>query len=92
MSCVRYVYIRLHSELKRRCLFTSVKLRLVSNLQKKKNNWDSEKVYLVVCSCLLVVCSRLLVVSGRLWLFPGGLCSFVVVCWWFVVVCGHCLF
>ena len=51
---------------------------------KKLNNWNSEKVYLVVCGCLLVVCSRL---SGGLWLFArsfwsfaGGLCSFVLVC------------
>ena len=34
---------------------------------KKLNNWNSEKVYLVVCGCLLVVCGRLLVVCGRLW-------------------------
>ena len=57
------------------------------------NNWNSEKVYLVVCGCLLVVCGRLLVICGGLRLFAvglpsfaGGLCSFVVVCWWFVVV------
>ena len=71
----------LHSEVKRQCLFTSVKLRLVSNLRKKINNWNSEKVYLVVCSRLLVICGRLLLVCGRLWWF-------VVVCWWFVVICG----
>ena len=48
---------------------------------EKKNNWDSEKVYLVVCGCLLVVFSRLC-------LFAGGLWWFLVICWWFVVVCG----
>ena len=75
MSYVRYVYIRLHSEVKRQFLFISVNFRLASNLRKKKiMKWNSEKVYLVVCGCLLVVC-------GRLW-------SFVVVCWWFLVVCG----
>ena len=71
----------LHSEVKRQCLFTSVKLRLVSNLRRKINNWNSEKVYLVVCGRLLVICGRLLLVCGRLWWF-------VVVCWWFVVICG----
>ena len=44
---------------------------------KKINNWNSEKVYLVVCGCFLVI--RLLVVYG-------GLCWFLVVCSWFVVV------
>ena len=77
MSCVR-----LHSEIKRRCLLTSVKLCLVSNLQKKKNNWNSEKVYSVVCGCLLVVCGGLLVVCGRLLVFCGRL----------LLVCCRCLF
>ena len=36
-------------------------------LMKKLNNWNSEKVYLVVCSCLLVI-------AGSFWWF-------VVVCW-----------
>ena len=47
---------------------------------KKLDNWNSEKVYLVVCVCLLVVyghflviCGSLLVVRGRLWSFAGGL-------------------
>ena len=69
MSCVRHVYIRLHSEVKRRCLFTSAKLHLVSSL-RKLNNWNSVKVYLVVCGCLLVICGRFLMVCGRLWSFP----------------------
>ena len=47
---------------------------------KKINNWDSEKVYLVVCGCLLVICGLQLVVCGRLWSFAGGLWSFLVVC------------
>ena len=47
---------------------------------KKINKWNSQKVYLVVCSCLLVIFGRLLVVCGHfMWL--------LVVCWWFVVVC-----
>ena len=45
---------------------------------EKWNNWNSEKVYLVVCHCLLIVCGCLLVVCDRLW--------------WFLVVCGCCLF
>ena len=63
---------------------------------EKVNNWNSEKVYLVVCGCLrvacgvlLMVCCRLLVVCGRLLLFCGRL----LVVWdhlcLFVVVCGH---
>ena len=81
------VYKRLRSEVKCRCLFTSVKLCLFSSFTKNINNWNSEKVYLVVCRYLLVVCShmlvvcgrllmvcgRLLVVCGRLWSFAGGL-------------------
>ena len=65
------------------------------------NNWNSEKVYLVVCGCLLVVCGRLLVIcsglclfavvlpsfAGGLLLFTGGLWSFAGGLWWFVVVC-----
>ena len=42
----------------------------------KLNNWNSEKVYLVVCGCLLVVCGRLLVVCVRSLVFLGGLWSF----------------
>ena len=75
-----YVYKRLHSEVKRQCLFTSVKQRLVSNLQKKNNNWNSEKVYFVVCGSLLVICGRMLVVCGRLLVVRGYLWSFVGVC------------
>ena len=42
-------------------------------LTKKSNNSNSEKVYLVVCDCLLVVCGHLRVVCGRLCSFAGSL-------------------
>ena len=48
--------------------------------KKKLDNWNSEKVYLVVCGCLLVVCGPLLVVCG-----PS-----LVVCARLLVVCGRC--
>ena len=55
---------------------------------KKINNWNSEKVCLVVCGCLVVICGRLLVVSGRLIVVCGRLLG-----WWFVFVCTSlCLF
>ena len=48
-------------------------------IKKKLNNWNLEKVYLVVCGCLLVVCGcllavcgHLLVIWGDLWLFGSG--------------------
>ena len=61
---------------------------------RKLNNWNSEKVYLVVCGCLmvfcgrllgvcvhlLVVCGRLLAACGHLLMVCDGLCSFVLVC------------
>ena len=40
---------------------------------KKLRNWNPEKVYLVVCGCLLVVCGRLLVIFVRLLVVCGGL-------------------
>ena len=40
---------------------------------KKLNNWNSEKVCLVIRGCLLVVCGRLLVVSGHLLVVWGRL-------------------
>ena len=43
-------------------IYTSVKLRLLSNLRKILNSWNMEKVYVAVCGCLLVVHSRSLVV------------------------------
>ena len=46
---------------------------------KKLNNWNSEKVYLVVCGCLLVICGCLLVFCGRLLVVCGGLWLFVLV-------------
>ena len=58
---------------------------------KKLNNWNSEKVYLFICGCLLVVYARLLVVCARLWLFAGGLWSYVVVCGHLLVMCGRLL-
>ena len=52
---------------------------------QKLNNWNPEKVCLVICGCLLVVyghllvvCGHLLVVCGCSWSFVGGLCWFVV--------------
>ena len=92
------VYIRLHSVAKCQYLFTSVKLCLVSNLQKIK--------YLVFGKGLV---GRLSLFAGslrsfgdNLWSFAGGLWSFAcslwwlevvycwpaVVCWWFVIVCA----
>ena len=53
---------------------------------KKINNWNSEKVYLVVCSCLLVVCGRLVVVCGCLLVLCGHL---LVVCGRLLVVCDR---
>ena len=46
-------------------------------LTKKFKNWNSKKVYLVVCRCLRVVCGCLLVVCGRLWSFTSSLRLFV---------------
>ena len=86
MSYVRYVYIRLHSEVKRQFLFISVNFRLASNLRKKK-------YYEMEFGKGLF---------GRLWLFAGRLWSFVEFCrrllvvsgrlWWFMGVCGCYLF
>ena len=67
--------------------------------KKKLNNWNSEKVYLVIYGCLLVVYGRLLLVSGRLLVVCGRLlevCGGLLVisdslCL-FVVVCLLCLF
>ena len=59
-------------------------------IYKKINNWNSENVCLVVCSCLVVVCGRLLVVSSRLIVVCGRLlvvCGHLL-CWWFVFVCA----
>ena len=73
------MYIRLHSEVKRRCLFTYVKLRLVSSFRKN----------LVVCGCLLVVCGRFLMVWDRLLWFVFVCMWFVVICGglrWFLIV------
>ena len=65
----------------------------------KVNNWNWEKVYLVVCCRLLVVCGVLLMVCWRLLVVRGSLlvfCGRLLVVWdhlcLFVVVCGHCLF
>ena len=72
-----YAYMRLHSEVKFQCLFTSVRLRLVYNLRKKIGNWNSEKGF-----------GRLWLFACGLGSFAGDLYQFVIVCWWFVVVCG----
>lgn len=92
------VYIRLHSVAKCQYLFTSVKLCLVSNLQKIK--------YLVfgkgLVGSLLLFAGSLRSFGGNLWWFAGGLWSLAcslwwlevvycwpaVVCWWFVIVCA----
>ena len=71
------------------CLITSVKLRLISNLQKKIIYWNFKKVYLVTCGRLLVVCGRLLVLCSHLVVVYGCLliiCGHLWFCWWFVVV------
>ena len=39
-------------------------------IYKKINNWNSGKVYVVICGGLLVACGRLLVFCGRLWSLP----------------------
>ena len=62
------VYIRLHSELIDVYLHLSLPR---FQFTKKIKNWNSEKVYLVICRCLLIVC-------GSLWWLA-------VVCWWFVI-------
>ena len=66
------VYIRLHSELIDVYLHLSLPR---FQFTKKIKNWNSEKVYLVICRCLLIVC-------GSLWWLA-------VVCWWFVIVCAR---
>ena len=52
-------------------LYQASSSRLVSISQKTLNNWNSEKVYLVICGRLLVVC-------GRLWLLPVLVTSFKI--------------
>ena len=49
----------------------------------KLNNWDSERVYLVSCGCLVVVCGYLLVVSSCLLVICGGLLVVYFRLWWF---------
>ena len=66
-----------------RCLFTSVKLCLICNLQKK--NCNLQNIYLVFCSCLLVVCGHFVVVCGCLLMVWRHL---VVVCRCLLVDCG----
>ena len=62
-----------HGEVKCWCLFTLVRLCLVSNLQEKINNQNLEKVYLVVCGCLWLFAGGLWSFAGGLWSFAGGL-------------------
>ena len=88
-----YIYIRLWSDVmfvKCRCLFTSVKLCLICNLQKK--NCNLQNIYLVFCSCLLVVCGCFLVVCGHFVVVCGCLLMvwrhLVVVCRCLLVDCG----
>ena len=71
MSCVRFVYARLHSAVKLQWLFIYLCQALPCfQLMKKLNNWNSKVVYLVVCSCLLVVCGFF---AAGLWSFADGL-------------------
>ena len=58
--------------------------QLCFQFTKTLKNWNLEKVYLVVCGCLLVVCGCLLVVCGRLLVVCGGL---LVACGRLLVVC-----
>ena len=76
------MYIRLHSD-----VFIYI-CQALPHFQfvKKLNNWNSEKVYLVVYGCLLVVCSRLLVVCSRWQVACGRLQT---VCGGLLVVCGR---
>ena len=53
---------------------------------RKLNNWNLEKVYLVVGGCLLIICGRLLVVFGRLLVACGRL---LVVCGRLLLVCDR---
>ena len=55
---------------------------------KESSNGNLEKVYLVICGCLVLVCGRLLVVCvpllvvcGRLWWFVVASC-FSNYAWW----------
>lgn len=47
---------------------------------KKLDNWNLEKIHLVVCVCLLMVYGHWLVVCGRLLVVCDRLCSFVMIC------------
>ena len=78
-----YIYISYNMSMfiyifKYRYLFTSVKLFLISNLQKKLNKWNLEKVFSVVFGPLLVLCRRLLVVCGGLWSLPVLVTTIIV--------------
>ena len=55
---------------------------------KKLNNWNSEKVYLVVSGYLLVFLGRLLVVCSHLVVVRDSLLE---LCGRLLVVCGHLL-
>ena len=57
-------------------------------LTKKPNNWNLEKVHLVVCGYFLVVWGRLMVVCGRLLVVCGCLLVVSDHLSVFVVVCG----
>ena len=58
MSCIRYYIVKLNVDV---YLLSST----LFPIYKKKNNWNSEKVYLVARDCLLVICGCLLVICGR---------------------------
>ena len=57
-------------------------------MTKKPNNWNLEKVHLVVCGYFLVVWGRLMVVCGRLLVVCGCLLVVSDHLSVFVVVCG----
>ena len=69
-----------------RCLLTSFKIHLVSNLLKNQIIQIRKRLF---WSYLLVVCGRLLVVRGRLWSLVDGLWSLPVlvttICLWYII-------
>ena len=75
-----HIYIYTYSKVKCHVIYIC-QAPLHFQFTKKLNNWNSEKIYLVVCGCLLVVCGCLLVVCGILLVVFEDL----------LVVCGHLL-
>ena len=85
MSCVRYVCIRLHKEVKGQYLFESLRPHLASNLQKikwlefRKGSFGRLWLFASGFWPLLLVCCHL-------WWFVVICWWFVFACWWFVVI------